>query len=169
MIHWWNPVSVVGKCWGVAVPLTDWRVQAYLKGSVTTQLQLTLAMEEYGWPSVFRLPVLQKKPKSGFQVKYPNFKILAHFKKHIPQIKYICGPDATSYYSFFNFISVLYCTAFAFLPCSKYRYHLYNGRPENPAQVIYYKMSFPSWSRPTRYPEEDLTIQLRIPTYPSNS
>lgn len=32
----------------VVVPLTNWRVQACLKGSVTTQLQLTLAMGEYG-------------------------------------------------------------------------------------------------------------------------
>lgn len=36
------------------------------KGSVTTQLQVTLAMGECGWPSVLHLPVLQKKQKSGF-------------------------------------------------------------------------------------------------------
>lgn len=132
----WNLVSVVRKRQGVAVPPANWRAQDCLQGSLTVRLQLTLAGGEHGWPGGF-------KRNQNLDFKW-NLQILKYwiiFSKHyISQIKYICGPDDTSYSP--CLISVLHCIAFLFLPCSKGRCQIYEDGPKIHPQLYTIRWPF---------------------------
>lgn len=123
MINWWNPVSVMGKWYRVVVPLTNWRVQAFRRDQSPLSSRWLLPWGNVGGPVSYICQFFKRNKNLDFKWNW-ILKYWLIFKTHcIFQIKYICGPDATSYYPFF--ITVLYYNAFLFLPYSKCRSHLY--------------------------------------------